>query len=74
MNWAIELVEKSSPDAVQSTKRGVLLAGKHGDVEEATAKHALSAESLRHFDGENIKVSLSFAFMSRSLLRYLRRV
>ena len=56
LNWAIELVDKSSPDAVQSTKRGLLLAGKYGDVEEATAKHALSAESIRHFSGENIKV------------------
>jgi hypothetical protein len=56
LNWAAVLVEKSSLDAIQSTKRGLLLATQFGDVEEATVKHALSRESVRHFDGENIKV------------------
>ncbi|THH01309.1 hypothetical protein EW145_g6940 [Phellinidium pouzarii] len=56
--WASALVRDSSPDAVQSTKRGVTLACQHGDVDTATVEHARSPESVRHFAGENMKEGL----------------
>ena len=47
----------NSPDAVQCTKHGILLAMQHGDVEQATIVHARSPESRRLYKGENIQVS-----------------
>lgn len=58
LNWANAIIRDCSPDAVQSTKRGIILAWQHGDVDEAMVKHALSAESVRHYAGENIKEGL----------------
>lgn len=70
LSWANAIVRDSSPDAVQSTKRGILLAWQYSDVEEATVKHALSPESVRHYDGENIKVCLeSDALLKHDLSR-----
>ncbi|EJC99128.1 ClpP/crotonase [Fomitiporia mediterranea MF3/22] len=46
------------------TKRGIILAWQHGDVDEAMVKHALSAESVRHYAGENIKEGLK-AFVEK---------
>lgn len=68
LSWANVIVRDSSPDAVQSTKRGILLSWQYGDVEEATVKHALSPESVRHFDGENIKVCLELVVLLRHKL------
>ncbi|KAI5118582.1 hypothetical protein M0805_004198 [Coniferiporia weirii] len=56
--WAGALVRDCSPDAVQSTKRGVVLSWQYGDVERATVEHALSPEAARHAAGENIKEGL----------------
>lgn len=53
--WARDLVA-NSPDAVQSTKRGIVLAWQHGNVETATLAHAWAPESKRTYTGENIKV------------------
>lgn len=45
----------NSPDAVQSTKLGLLLAQKH-NVSEAVLTHAWSAHSKQVYKGVNIKV------------------
>ncbi|KAL5536093.1 hypothetical protein ACEPAF_4198 [Sanghuangporus sanghuang] len=58
LSWAKTMVNDCSPDAVQSTKRGMILAWQHGDVDSAMVKHAYSAESVRHYAGENIKEGL----------------
>lgn len=55
LTWARDLVA-NSPDAVQSTKRGIVLAWQHGNVETATLAHAWAPESKRTYTGENIKV------------------
>lgn len=55
LDWATQITE-NSPDAVQSTKHGLILAGQHGNVELATHALARSAESKRTYTGENIKV------------------
>lgn len=46
----------NSPDSVQSSKEGLILAQKH-HFEEAVRTHALSAVSKRLYNGQNIKVS-----------------
>jgi hypothetical protein len=51
---AKQIVE-NSPDAVQSTKRGLLLAQKH-NFEESVLKHVWAPETSRTFNGANIKV------------------
>ncbi|KJA28330.1 hypothetical protein HYPSUDRAFT_33681 [Hypholoma sublateritium FD-334 SS-4] len=47
----------NSPDAVQSTKLGLLLAQKH-NVSEAVLTHAWSAHSKQVYKGDNIKEGL----------------
>lgn len=54
MMVAKQIIE-NSPDAVQATKRALLLSQKHSFEETVTA-HAWSSESKRVFTGENIKV------------------
>lgn len=56
IEWAFKITQ-NSPDAVQSTKRALIEAAKHGDVEQATLAHIRSPESTRAYRGENIKVS-----------------
>ena len=51
-------ITSNSPDSVQSTKQGLVLAQKH-HFEEAVRTHALSALSKRLYHGANIKASLS---------------
>ncbi|KAH8111856.1 ClpP/crotonase [Phellopilus nigrolimitatus] len=58
LEWARAMTRDCSPDAVQSTKRGIALAWQHGSVEDATVAHARAAESVRHFAGDNIKEGL----------------
>jgi hypothetical protein len=48
----------NSPDAVQSTKHGLLLAQKH-NVSEAMLTHTWSPYSKQVYKGANIKVRLS---------------
>jgi enoyl-CoA hydratase/carnithine racemase len=50
-------IAANSPDAVQSTKRGLILAQKH-NFEEAVLTHAWSQESKRVYKGGNIKEGL----------------
>lgn len=56
--FATRIVE-NSPDAVQSTKKALLLLHKYSN-EETVATHVKSPESKRAFRSENIKV-LPFA-------------
>ncbi|KAI0800768.1 ClpP/crotonase-like domain-containing protein [Fomes fomentarius] len=56
--WAAEIAQNSSPDSVQSTKRALLLAQRHGSVEEAVIAHINSKESKRQFVSENIQEGL----------------
>jgi translation initiation factor 2 alpha subunit (eIF-2alpha) len=56
IEWAFKITQ-NSPDAVQSTKRALIEATKHGDVEQATLAHIQSPESTRVYQGKNIKVS-----------------
>lgn len=58
IEWAGRITQ-NSPDAVQCTKRGLIEAGKHGDVEQATLAHMQSPESTRTYHGENIKEGLN---------------
>jgi len=57
IEWAFKITQ-NSPDAVQSTKRALIEAAKHGDVEQATLAHIWSPESTRAYQGENIKEGL----------------
>ncbi|THH09821.1 hypothetical protein EW146_g8564 [Bondarzewia mesenterica] len=57
VEWATRIAA-NSPDAVQCTKRGLVLAARHGDVERAVIEHAWSAESRRVYGGDNIKEGL----------------
>jgi len=57
INWAREIVN-NSPDAVQSTKRAVVISLQHGNVEQATVANAWSAEARRLYKGDNIKEGL----------------
>lgn len=52
-------ITSNSPDAVQSSKEGLMLAQKH-HFEEAVQTHALSALSKRLYNGDNIKASYLF--------------
>ncbi|KIY44639.1 ClpP/crotonase [Fistulina hepatica ATCC 64428] len=58
-------ITHNSPDAVQATKRGLLLAQRH-NVDEAVTKSAMSAESNRAYGGHNIKEGLQAFAMRRS--------
>lgn len=58
IQWAKDLVQ-NSPDAVQSTKRAILLSLQHGNVEVATIANAWATESKRNYNSENIKVNHS---------------
>lgn len=53
--WAAE-INANSPDAVQSTKRALLLASRNGSIEDAVIAHMGSKESKRAFTSENIQV------------------
>lgn len=53
--WAAE-INANSPDAVQSTKRALLLASRNGSIEDAVVAHIKSKESKRAFTSENIQV------------------
>jgi len=57
LDWSREIVE-NSPDAVQSTKRAIVISLQHGNVEQATVANAWSAEARRLYKGENIKEGL----------------
>ncbi|KDQ62905.1 hypothetical protein JAAARDRAFT_168207 [Jaapia argillacea MUCL 33604] len=57
VEWAQQIVQ-NSPDAVQCTKRGLILAGQHGNIEQAVIAHAWSPESKREYKGANIKEGL----------------
>ncbi|VDC05766.1 unnamed protein product [Peniophora sp. CBMAI 1063] len=57
VDWAKEITQ-NSPDAVQATKRGLVIASRTGDNERAVLDHAWSAESKRAYTGENIKEGL----------------
>jgi len=50
-------IVSNSPDSVQSSKEGLILAQKH-HFEEAVRTHALSTASKRLYNGENIKEGL----------------
>ncbi|KAI0756501.1 enoyl-CoA hydratase/carnithine racemase [Daedaleopsis nitida] len=56
--WAAEIVQNSSPEAIQSTKRALLLSNRHGSVEDAVVAHVNSEESKRTFASENIMEGL----------------
>ncbi|KAF8131419.1 ClpP/crotonase-like domain-containing protein [Boletus edulis] len=53
----------NSPDSVQSTKEGLMLAQKH-HFEEAVRTHSLSLVSKRLYNGENVKEGLA-AFVEK---------
>jgi enoyl-CoA hydratase/carnithine racemase len=57
IEWARQITQ-NSPDAVQSTKRALIEAAKHGNIEQATFAHIWSPESGRSYRGENMKVSV----------------
>lgn len=57
-------ITSNSPDAVQSTKEGLLIAQHVGNVDEAVVSHALSAASGRVWNGQNIKEGLA-AFVEK---------
>lgn len=48
-------IVQNSPDAVQSTKQGLLLAQQH-DHEQTVLTHVRTAETKRVYKGDNIKV------------------
>ncbi|KAJ2963360.1 hypothetical protein NUW54_g14288 [Trametes sanguinea] len=59
LHWrGLAEITENSPDAIQSTKRALLLAGRHGSVEEAVIAHVTSKESKRAFTSENIQEGL----------------
>jgi len=55
--WAKEITD-NSPDAVASTKRGILLGKQFAGIESSTIAHAWSIESKRVYEGENIREGL----------------
>ncbi|EPQ60279.1 ClpP/crotonase [Gloeophyllum trabeum ATCC 11539] len=57
VEWAKQIVA-NSPDAVQCTKRGLILAGQHGNFEQATLALAWSPEARRLYNSANIKEGL----------------
>ncbi|KAI0690750.1 enoyl-CoA hydratase/carnithine racemase [Cytidiella melzeri] len=54
INWAKQLCQ-NSPDAVQSTKRALLLSQQLADVEDVVVAHTRSKETLRTYAGQNLK-------------------
>jgi enoyl-CoA hydratase/carnithine racemase len=60
VQWAT-LITENSPDAVASTKRGILLGKQFSGIETSTIAHAWSIESKRVFEGDNIKVIIGFS-------------
>lgn len=65
--WAAEIAQNASPDSVQSTKRALLLANQHGNVEDVVVAHIQSKESKRQFVSENIQVRLYAAQRGKPL-------
>ncbi len=57
IEWAKQLCQ-NSPDAVQSTKKALVLAQQLSDVEDVVVAHTRSKEALQVYAGENIKVCL----------------
>lgn len=53
---AQEIIQ-NSPEAVQSTKKGLLLSQRH-NFQEMVLTHVWSPESKRVYKGDNIKVSI----------------
>ncbi|KAG9034184.1 hypothetical protein FRB95_013704 [Tulasnella sp. JGI-2019a] len=53
LQWAKTIIA-SSPDAVQSNKRGILSSLELGGVEEARLSHVKSPETEALFKGENV--------------------
>lgn len=59
LNAALKLAKDivaNSPDAVQSTKIGLIAANEEKGFEEATQKHVHASETSRVFEGENVVV------------------
>ena len=54
IEWAKQLCQ-NSPDAVQSTKRALVLTNQLGDVEDVVVAHARSKEMLHVYGGQNLK-------------------
>jgi len=52
-------ITRNSPDAVQSTKRALLLSQSHG-FEDTVQQHVWSHEGKQVYSGANIKVRASF--------------
>jgi hypothetical protein len=68
LTWAQEITE-NSPDAVQSSKKGLMVAEEHTGIEEAFKKHINTEESKRVYSGYNIRVrylSLPLVFAGHS--------
>ncbi|KAI6119714.1 ClpP/crotonase-like domain-containing protein [Pisolithus croceorrhizus] len=57
-------ITSNSPDAVQSTKEGLLIAQHVGNVDEAVVSHARSEASGRVWNGRNVKEGLA-AFVEK---------
>jgi len=57
IEWA-KLIASNSPDAVQATKRGILMTAQHPSMESATIASAWSPESKKVYTGSNIKEGL----------------
>ncbi|KAG8844162.1 hypothetical protein FRB96_003269 [Tulasnella sp. 330] len=53
VQWA-KTITASSPDAIQSNKRGILATLELGGVEEARLNHVKSQETVALFQGENV--------------------
>ncbi|KAI0031239.1 enoyl-CoA hydratase/carnithine racemase [Vararia minispora EC-137] len=68
VHYAKEITQ-NSPDAVQATKRGLILAAQNGNIERAVIDHSWSAESKRAYNGANIKEGLK-AFTEKRLPRW----
>ncbi|KAI6139993.1 ClpP/crotonase-like domain-containing protein [Pisolithus tinctorius] len=62
-------ITSNSPDAVQSTKEGLLIAQRVGNVDEAVASHALSAAGGRVWSGRNVKEGLA-AFVEKRIPKW----
>ncbi|CCM03660.1 uncharacterized protein FIBRA_05804 [Fibroporia radiculosa] len=57
LHWAAD-INANSPDAVQSTKRALLLANRIASVEDVVVAHARSKETIRQQTSTNIKEGL----------------
>ncbi len=55
MEFARQIV-RASPDAVQSTKRALLLSKRCNSVQEAVSHHLQTPECYRVYSGHNYKV------------------